>query len=183
MRSFYFSGLDSDLSGKKLVEAVEDADTIAIEVDANKTDTIYAFTEPAMPGLKGRTGDYSAQVNVETAPAGTLNCSVQWGRVNSAGLEMAASSFTSAQDLSGSTGVRTFTGTAIDLGEWEEGDRFRLGIKLANPSGSFARTVVLGTGVEEVATPFVFVDVYRFGGERPVSASPARRRTFASRRF
>jgi hypothetical protein len=159
--AYYLSSSNSDLSGgadfsRKLVTAVESASTIAVSVAASSTETSYAFTEPGIPGVCGRAGPrpYTVEVNVTVLNA-NIQISVNLARVNSAGTVQRAWK-ASAEQSAGSTGVKTFSFTDVDLGEFGYGDRLRVSYIFRNTAGS-VQSVTIGTGTasEEVKAKWI----------------------------
>jgi hypothetical protein len=79
---------------------------------------------------------------------------VEIARINSSGT-VQGSTFTSAEQSLGTTGVKTFTFTSANLGTWTTGDRLRVSYIFRNTAKT-PQTVTIGTGTtnEEVITPF-----------------------------
>jgi len=161
---YVLKSANSDLTGgadfnKELYPGSETAGTIAVSVAASATDISYGFTKAGEPGLSGVTGNYTVEMNVTVANS-NIQLSAAVARVNSAGAQQAISSFT-AEQSAGTTGVKTFSFTGIDLGTWASGDRLRVSYKLRNAVAS-VQSVTIGTGTTsaEATAPWtVGVDV------------------------
>jgi hypothetical protein len=157
---YYLKAANSDLTGgadfnKRLEVSTETAGTLSVQVaPGGAAEESRAFTPAGVPGTQGVTGTYTVKVNVTTS-ATNVSMSVAVARVNSAGTQQSTSSFTATQSL-GSTGVKTYTLSSINLGTWAAGDRLRVTYRFTNSHNSQTRTVVLQTGTTntEVLAPW-----------------------------
>jgi hypothetical protein len=151
---YYLKATNSDLTGgadftKRLDADVAAQGTLSVTIAKAASEDSLAFTPAGTPGVNGGTGSQSwtVKVNVTTAAAST-NIAVAVARVNSAGTQQSISSFTAFQS-SGSTGVKTFTLSSVNLGTWVAGDRLKVVYRFQNTHSSQTRTVVIATGTTD----------------------------------
>jgi len=153
---------NSDLSGgldfnRELNPGTETAGSIAVSVAAGATEDSFGFTRAGQPGVSGITGNYIVEMNVTVANANIL-LSTAVARVNSVGVLQTLSGF-AAEQSAGSTGVKTFSLTSVNLGTWSSGDRLKVYYRFRNTAAS-AQSVTLQTGTTsaEAMAPWTIGD-------------------------
>src|SRR5881396_1821814 len=160
--AYVLRSTNSDLSGgldfnRELNPGTETAGSIAVSVAAGATEDSFGFTRAGQPGVSGITGNYIVEMNVTVANANIL-LSTAVARVNSVGVLQTLSGF-SAEQSAGSTGVKTFSLTSVNLGTWSSGDRLKVYYRFRNTAAS-AQSVTLQTGTTsaEAMAPWTIGD-------------------------
>lgn len=118
--------------------------------------TRYFLTDTASdPGSSGATGDYSVVLNVSVAASGTT-LAVRLHRLDSAGTSLQESSLSSSQSAA-TTGDKTFSFTAQNLGTWGATNLFAIFVVVTNTNshgGDAGPTLNLAAANTRVDTPF-----------------------------
>src|SRR5213592_3788158 len=160
--AYVLRSTNSDLSGgldfnRELNPGTETAGSIAVSVAAGATEYSFGFTRAGQPGVSGITGNYIVEMNVTVANANIL-LSTAVARVNSVGVLQTLSGF-AAEQSAGSTGVKTFSLTSVNLGTWSSGDRLKVYYRFRNTAAS-AQSVTLQTGTTsaEAMAPWTIGD-------------------------
>src|SRR5207247_2445959 len=124
---------------------------------AAPTEDSFGFTRAGQPGVSGITGNYIVEMNVTVANANIL-LSTAVARVNSVGVLQTLSGF-AAEQSAGSTGVKTFSLTSVNLGTWCSGDRLKVycGFRNAAARGQSV-TLQTGTTSAEAMAPWTIGD-------------------------
>ena len=129
-RRYYLSATSSLFSGgdfyKKLTQNIaSSSSTTSFSITGAVTESSFSATEPLHPGTAGNvTGDYIVTVDVTTANA-NIFLSVFVSRIDSVGDIQTSSSTTAEQQMS-TTGQKTFTLSAVNLGTFASTDQFRI---------------------------------------------------------
>jgi len=158
-QTYYQRDTASDLSvaganaNNQLLTSTTTPNTLAIGMGKGGTSFIYFWTEPAVPGAAGSTGNYTVTCNV-TVGATSANISAQLFRVSSSGTVQSTGTLSAEQALT--AGIKTFNFTALSLGTWTAGDRLRALINFINLSAhqTDSCTIGLNSADEYVLTPW-----------------------------
>jgi hypothetical protein len=159
-RLYFLSNINSDVTAtgdfsKELLPNITGATTaLSTTVGANSTETAFGVAETLDPGTAGTVvGDYTFSVNCSTAGT-NMNVGFRVARINSAGTLQTESAL-STEVLLTSTGVKTTTLTAVDLGTFASTDRLRVTYAFRN-AGSGNRTAAIDANSVNtfVMTPF-----------------------------
>lgn len=158
-KTYYLRSNTSDLSGgadfsRTLEESTAGAATLEVSVAQGATEDSYAWTLTGEPGVDGRTGNYTVEVNVTVSDSQIFG-RVFVARVNSSGVVQTGPTELGSEQNYASNQVYTFSGTSVNLGTWNSGDRLRVTYRFRNSHSHQARSVTIGfnTTSEEVQTP------------------------------
>lgn len=159
-RLYFLSSIDSaitatgDFSKELLPNIPSAASTVNSTVAGNSTEIAYGVTEPLDPGLAGSVvGDYTVSINCSGAAANMV-VAFRVARINSTGTMQTESALTSEISLA-TTGVKTATLTAINLGTFASTDRLRVTYSLRNTAtGNKTVTLDVNSVNSYVSTPF-----------------------------
>jgi len=158
-RIYYFRSTTSDLSGgadfSRYFYPTPEAsgNTGSISIAAAATEVSYGFTPPLHPGTAGTvTGDYTVDVDITTANS-NIFLAIQLHRINSAGT-VQTSSATSAENQISTTGVKTFTFSALSLGTFASTDRVRIDFRCRNSAAHSASSFAIGYPNTDIVTPW-----------------------------
>ena len=159
-RLYFLSNVNSDITApgdfsKELLPNISGSlATVSSTVAGNSTELAYGVTEPLDPGVAGSVvGDYTFSFDC-TGAAANMVVAFRVARINSAGTMQTESALTSEISIS-TTGVKTATLTAIDLGTFTSTDRLRVTYSLRNTaSGNKTISVDVNSVNSYVLTPF-----------------------------
>lgn len=158
-RLYFFSSVDSDLTGgadfnKALLPSRSTGNTGLISIAQAVTETSYAFTPALHPGTAGTvTGTYTVEVDITTANS-NMFLSIQLHRINSAGTVQTSSAASTENNIT-TTGIKTFTFTALSLGTFTSTDRLRVNFICRNSALHSSSTFAIGYDNSDIITPFV----------------------------
>lgn len=149
-RRYYLSATNSPFAAigdfyKKLTQNIaSSSSTTSFSITGAVTENSFSATEPLHPGTAGNvTGDYIVTVDVTTANA-NIFLSVFVSRIDGVFGDVQTSSSTTAEQQMSTTGQKTFTLSAVNLGTFGSNDQFRITY--------VARNAVMGTQVLAFAT-------------------------------
>lgn len=160
-RLYFLSNVDStltapgDFSKRLLPNITSSATSVTTTLAGNTTETAYGYTAPLDPGTAGTsTGTYTFSVDC-TASASNMSLAFAVARVNNSGVQQSISSTSSSVDLT-TTGVKTTTLSAVDLGTFASTDQLRVSYIFTN-GGAGNRSPSIGVNDPDtyVITPFV----------------------------
>src|SRR5207245_11571874 len=104
----------------------------------------FWLTRTAHSVVSRITANYTVELNVPVANANIL-LSTAVARVTSVGVLQTLSGF-AAEQSAGSTGIKTFSLTSVNLGTWSSGDRLKVYYRFRNTAAS-VQSVTLDTPV------------------------------------
>lgn len=168
-RLYFLSNITSDLAGGTNFNRYLDYDItggstgISFAVNGGRTSTNYGYTRPLHPGRYGSfTGDYTVTSFVVTA-ATNLRLSIILRRINSAGTVQTSSAQTAEQSL-GTTGLKSFTLTNVNLGTFAATDRLRVDYIVRN-AGAHANqsTQLLSNDPQVFVRAPYYARAFKFG--------------------
>lgn len=158
-RNYFFTSSNSDLTGGAdfsryfYPNPEASGNTGLISIAQATTETSYGFTPELHPGKAGTvTGNYTVNVDITTANT-NIFLAIQLHRINSAGTVQTSSSASAEQQLS-TTGVKTYTFTALSLGTFDSTDRVRIDFLCRNNAAHTASTFAIGYTNTLIITPW-----------------------------